>query len=57
MGGYVKSEIYVAQPETIRERRDRIIEMCASTTTETFQNVRNVLENTLFFCHRFIHLK
>lgn len=48
--GYVKSKVFVTQPESLDELRQRIIGICASLTPEVFQNVREEFEDRLFMC-------
>lgn len=48
--GFVKSKVFITQPQSLEDLRQRIIQVCASISHEMFHNVREEFHDRLYIC-------
>lgn len=48
--GHLKSTVYTSQPRSLEELRLRIETECRKINNQTFQNVRNMFQQRLYYC-------
>lgn len=48
--GYLKSKVFITEPDSLLDLRQRIIDECVAIPRETFSNVRQEISNRLYHC-------